>query len=120
MVADPEKKFAFILRRDNDAYDSIAAQIEGMTGKPPHIIRALVANWMEPAQVKSNHLSWGEVDHEILARSLEKEDFIQDALSWQVPTQDQIKTSIAWANSRFEGPALVRVPIAVTQSADAS
>lgn len=115
MVADPAKQFAFILRRDNDAHDSIAAQIEGMTGRPPHIIRALVANWMEKGQSRSNHLSWGEIDHAVLARDLQAHGFIDDAAAWQAPTRDQTDASIAWANSRFEGPDLVRTPIAPVQ-----
>lgn len=117
MVADPAKRFAFILRRDNDAYGSIAAQIEGMTGRPPHVIRALVANWMEKAQIKSNHLSWGEIDHHLLAQDLQAHGFIGDASRWQAPTQDQIDASIAWADSRFDGPALVRTPVAASPDA---
>lgn len=111
MVADPSKKFAFILRRDNDAHDSIAAQIEGMTGRQPYIIRALVANWMEQAQVVSNHLSWGEIDHAKLAQELEEQGFIEDASNWKAPSKEEIEASVAWANSRFEGPPLVRNPV---------
>lgn len=112
MVADAPKQFAFILRRDNDAYDAIALQIEGMTGRPPHLIRALIANWMDKGQTRSNHLSWGEIDHTLLAARLQELGFIDDASTWQMPSPDLIDSSIAWANTRSQGPGLVRYPIA--------
>lgn len=115
MVAEPSKQFVFVLRRDNNAHDAIAAQIEGMTGRPPHIINALQAQWMDPGQARSNHLSWGELDYQHLARELDRMGFISDAGAWVVPTQAQIDDSVAYANSRFEGPDLIRYPIETPQ-----
>lgn len=111
MVANPSQEYAFILRRDNNAYDSIALQIEGMTGKTPHIIDALAANWMEEAQIKSNHLSWGELDHEVLARKLQEIGFIKDAGTWEPPSKELMDSSIDYANTRSLTEGLVRKPI---------
>ena len=112
MVANPSQRYAFILRRDNNAYDSIALQIEGMTGHAPEIIDALAANWMEEAQVKSNHLSWGELDHDILAARLQETGFIKDASAWVPPSQDLMQSSIEYASNRSMTEGLVRKPIA--------
>ncbi|MBK4216219.1 glycosyltransferase family 61 protein [Paracoccus caeni] len=108
MMADPSKQFAFILRRDNNAYDSIADQILGMTGRPPHIINTLVANWMDKGQARSNHLSWGEIDHLALARRLQELGFIDDASTWEPPSPELVQSSVEYANNRSQGPGLVR------------
>ena len=100
MVADPAMKIAFILRRDNKAHESIAAQISGMTGRDPVIIDALVANWVEKGATSSNHLSWGEIDHQRLAQALHDHGFIEDGTRWQVPTDRDIAASLAWIGTK--------------------
>lgn len=110
MVAGPDTQVAFILRREDNAYDSIAAQIEGMTGRPPHIIRTLVANWADRSLPKSNHLSWGELDHARLAAELAARGFIASAADWAQPSTAQIDASLTWAASRAGGQNLVRLP----------
>lgn len=113
MVADPTKRIAFILRRDNKAYGSIAAQIEGMIGHPPDIIDALVANWMVTPQKIANHLSWGEIDHADLARQLEDLGYIENRANWSAPSDEAMKLGVeqAVATSKEE---LVRRPRAAT------
>lgn len=110
MVADSSKKFGFILRRENNAHEWIALQLEGMTGQQPIIMNALVAHWMEELQAHTNHLSWGELDQGLLARQLEENGFIDDASSWVEPTADLVKDSIDYASNRSLGPGLVRKP----------
>ena len=110
MVADPAMKIAFILRRDNKAHESIAAQIGGMIGRPPVIIDTLAANWVEKGATASNHLSWGELDHRKLARELREQGFIEDEARWQGPTEQDMAESLAWIASRHVG-SLVRAPL---------
>lgn len=110
MVADPSKKIAFILRRDNKAHESIAAQISGMTGHDPIIIDALVANWVEKGATSSNHLSWGELDHRRLARDLQEHGFIDDRTGWQGPTEQDMTESLSWTRSKH-ADHLVRAPL---------
>lgn len=111
MVADPAKKIGFILRRDNNAYESIAAQISGMIGREPVVIDALAANWMDKGATFSNHLSWGEVDHGVLAGILEQHGFIDDRSNWQGPGEDEMADCIAWVQAKH-AEELVRVPLA--------
>ncbi|UFS65358.1 glycosyltransferase family 61 protein [Paracoccus denitrificans] len=109
MVADPSKNIGFILRRDNNAHESIAAQIQGMIGRDPEIIDALAANWMDPLQDKSNHLSWGEIDHGKLALDLVEKGFIDSAEGWESPSEEEIATSVEEASKRAK-VALTRSP----------
>lgn len=110
MVADPSMKIAFILRRDNNAHDSIAAQIGGMTGRPPVIIDSLAANWVEKGATSSNHLSWGELDHRRLAGALQDHGFIRDKTLWQGPSDQDMAESLAWIQPRH-ADGLVRAPL---------
>lgn len=110
MAADASKKIAFILRRDNNAHESIAAQIKGMTGRDPVIIDALVANWVEQGDATSNHLSWGELDHAILARELQNHGFIGDKARWQGPSGPDMTESLTLARSKH-AVELVRTPL---------
>ncbi|WP_295048461.1 glycosyltransferase family 61 protein [uncultured Paracoccus sp.] len=111
MVADPSKRIAFILRRDNNAHRSIAAQINGMTGQDPIIINTLAANWIEEGSPSSNHLSWGELDHAILAQGLQDHGFIDDKTRWQAPTDQDMADSLALSRSKH-AVGLVRRPVA--------
>lgn len=110
MVADPSKRIAFILRRDNNAHRSIAAQINGMTGRDPVIIDALAANWIEDGAAASNHLSWGELDHDTLAQGLQDHGFIDDKRGWQGPTEAEMADSLAFSRSKH-AVDLVRKPL---------
>lgn len=94
MVADPAKRIGFILRRDNGAHDSIAAQIAGMTGHPPVIIDALTAHWLDPQAVQSNHLSWGELDFPRLGRELARHGFIDTTVPWRSPDAQDLSDSL--------------------------
>ncbi|WP_233253387.1 glycosyltransferase 61 family protein [Paracoccus binzhouensis] len=109
LAANPSKNIGFILRRDNSAHESIAAQIAGMTEREPQVIDALVANWMEPLQEKSNHLSWGEINHEKLSLELVKSGFIDSANAWEIPTDQEVADSVEEASKRAKVP-LVRTP----------
>lgn len=111
MVADPSKKIAFVLRRDNKAHESIAAQISGMIGRDPVIIDALAANWMEKGAASSNHLSWGELDHPELARELHRHGLIDDPARWQGPTEQDMAESLSGIAAKHGGD-LVRTAAA--------
>ena len=110
MVAEPSKKIAFILRRDNKAHESIAAQISGMIGRDPVIIDALAANWVEKGATSSNHLSWGELDHASLARDLQDHGFIDDKNRWKAPSDHDRTESLTWVRSKHADD-LVRIPL---------
>lgn len=110
MVAEPSKKIAFILRRDNKAHESIAAQISGMIGRDPVIIDALAANWVEKGATSSNHLSWGELDHASLARDLQDHGFIDDKDRWKAPSDQDRTESLTWVRSKHADD-LVRIPL---------
>lgn len=111
MVADPGKRIGFILRRDNNAHESIAAQIRGMTGRDPIVIDALVANWMEKEAAASNHLSWGELDFDILGRQLARNGFIDKNIPWHGPDRQDMSDSLARVQSKHDN-SLVRVAVA--------
>lgn len=108
MTADPSKKFAFILRRENNAHEWIALQLEGMTGRQPVVINALTAHWMDKEHRHTNHHSWGELDHEILAQQLAENGFIDSAAGWIAPTEDAVQASIDYAIDRDRGNGLER------------
>lgn len=110
MVAHPAQAIGFILRRDTNAHESIGAQIGAMAGRDPVVIDALAANWMEKTATASNHLSWGEVDHQALARALYRHGFIDDASRWREPTGAEMADCVSWVRERH-GQDLVRVPL---------
>lgn len=111
MVADPAKAIGFILRRDNKAHESIAAQVRGMTGRDPVVIDALAANWIDEGAVASNHLSWGELDFARLGRDLLEHGFIDAAVPWQMPAPGDLSDSVALAQAKHDR-RLVRVAVA--------
>lgn len=111
MVVDPAKQVGFILRRDNNAHESIAAQIRGMTGRDPAIIDALVAHWVEGEAAASNHLSWGELDFAVLGKQLANQGFIDATIPWQEPDQQDLSDSMEWIRSKHQN-GLIRVAVA--------
>lgn len=108
MVADDSKKIAFILRRENQSYRSIARQIEGMIGRSPDILRALVANWMVETQKQPNHLSWGELDHTLLAQLLEEHGYIGSRNNWSTPDARAVEDGVARAAEISRAPLVRR------------
>lgn len=109
IVADSSKKVAMILRRTNPAYQLIANQIYGMTGTYPAVIKAIAANWMDARQNEANHLSWGELDHILLASELERNGFISSADAWMPPRKEDFDKSVEKA-SLTSKCTLVRKP----------
>lgn len=110
MVADASKKIGFILRRSNGAHESIMAQISAMTGKDPVIVDAILAHWMDLRQTESNHLSWGELDHSILAQALKDHGFIDATATWLPPTDAEILQSVHVVGDRAK-TAVCRHPM---------
>lgn len=85
-VARPEQKAAIILRRNAKAFTHIAAQVGAVLGKSLVVCNALVADWMPETQTFANHLSWGEIDHALLARRLAEQGFIRESETWRTPS----------------------------------
>lgn len=94
MVANPDQKIGFILRRSNNGHKDIETQVSSWTGRPPTVINVLVANWAHNIALGSNHLSWGEIDHGALRDELAAAGFIPADAEWKIPTSDELTESI--------------------------
>lgn len=98
-VARPEQLAAIVLRRNNYAFTNILNQLDAAMGHTPTIINALCADWMPEKQKSANHLSWGELDHVLLAAELEAAGFIDDSDAWKSPSDNSFRAALAAAEA---------------------
>ncbi len=101
-VARPDQEAAIILRRSHDAYLHLVAQLESVMGKPPVIVAAVLADWMTERQKMANHVTWGEIDHAVLAQRLEQDGFIASAKDWTAPSADELHAAIEAASTKSQ------------------
>ncbi|MDK3017828.1 glycosyltransferase 61 family protein [Pseudodonghicola flavimaris] len=82
MVGRPDQPVAMILRRQSGANNLLAGNVAHFCGSTPLVINALRTEWVKSTQKKSNRLSFGEIDHGVLARVLGEKGFVRPGLSW--------------------------------------
>lgn len=82
MVGHADQPVAMILRRQSGANNLLAGNVAHFCGSEPVVIGALRTEWVKAKQKKSNRLSFGEIDHEVLGRVLGEAGFVRPGLRW--------------------------------------
>jgi len=113
MVGRADQPVAMIMRRKSGANNLLAANVAHFCGSEPVVINALRTEWVKADQKKSNRLSFGEIDHAVLARVLGKTGFVREGLDWPTLTEDErqqiLKDKGLGGNENFvESPEYVR------------
>lgn len=86
MVGRPDQKVAMILRRKAGANNLLARNVAHFCNCTPMIIDALYTEWVRGTQLKSNRLSFGELDHEVIGRGLVAGGFVGPDVKWPQAT----------------------------------
>lgn len=88
MVGKPNQSVAIILRRESTANNLLASNVSHFCGTDPLMISALRTEWVRPEKLKSNRLSFGELDHEKIGRALTHGGFVSKGMEWQNLDED--------------------------------
>lgn len=113
MVGRADQPVAMILRRQSGANNLLAQNVAQFCGSQPVVIGALRTEWVKAKQKKSNRLSFGEIDHSVLARVLGETGFVRQGLDWPALTEAERQQSLTekglGGNEDFvESPRYVR------------
>lgn len=101
LVARPEQNIAILLRRNMMAYYNIQLQLEGMTGRRPDIINALVGDWIPPGQKRASRLSWGQVDHHRMVAELARRGYVAEPEKWDYPNEKRLARAMESLHKRL-------------------
>ncbi len=94
-VATDRQKAGIILRRNSGVYQNLATQIEGFSGNPPAVLRAVRADWIPEGKSRPGRYSFGQLDFENLRNQLAAEGFIEPACAWKIPRYQRIRRAMA-------------------------
>jgi hypothetical protein len=113
MVGKPDQSVAMILRRKSSANNLLAANIEHFCGAGPLVIDALKTEWVRAGKLKSNRLSFGELDHTQIGLRLEEGGFVRNGTDWPGLTDAQRQKifadkGLAGNKAYVESPEYVR------------
>ncbi|GHG83144.1 glycosyltransferase 61 family protein [Pseudodonghicola xiamenensis] len=116
MVGRADQPVAMIMRRKSAANNLLAANVVHFCGSEPVVINALRTEWVKAEQKKSNRLSFGEIDHAVLARVLGQTGFVREGLNWPTLTEAErqqiLKDKGLGGNEDFvESPEYVRLRV---------
>ncbi|MEP4035113.1 glycosyltransferase 61 family protein [Pseudophaeobacter sp.] len=89
MVGGAEQKVAMILRRSSGANNLLAKHVESFCKCNPVVIGGLRAEWVPEKAGKSNRLSFGELNHQVIGETLSQHGFISETAAWQVLSEDE-------------------------------
>ncbi|OIQ34316.1 MAG: hypothetical protein BM559_07030 [Roseobacter sp. MedPE-SWchi] len=89
MVGRPEQEVAMILRRSSGANNLLAKHVESFCKCNPVVIDGLRAEWVPEEGAKSNRLSFGELNHQIIGETLSSLGFIKGTGDWISLSEDE-------------------------------
>ncbi len=114
MVGRQDQKLAIVLRRKSTANNLLAANVSGFCGADPLMIDALRTEWVKAAgKKKSNRLSFGELDHPLIAKKLAEGGFLEAGTEWPETTNAEREAmmadkGLAGNNAFVEAPGRVK------------
>jgi hypothetical protein len=107
--ADPTPRdVAVILRRSSGVPEGIATHIQGFTGRAPHLIDALVADWVPEGTGRANRNAFGQVDFARLQATLTAAGFVEEGEPWTAPRFREIRAEAAGRADAKRGITLTR------------
>jgi capsular polysaccharide biosynthesis protein len=107
--ADPTPKdVGVILRRSSSVPEGIGTHIAAFTGQAPHLIDALVADWVPEGTARANRNAFGQVDFARLQARLAAAGFIDDGVRWTAPRFREIRAEAERRADPKRGIVLVR------------
>lgn len=110
MVGRSDQKVAMVLRRKSSANNLLARNVEQFCQTDPLVINALRTEWVKAAgKKKSNRLSFGELDHTIIARDLSEAGFVAPGTQWPMLT-DAEREAIFAAKGLSGNDAFIESP----------
>ncbi|MEP2716732.1 glycosyltransferase 61 family protein [Pseudophaeobacter sp.] len=89
MVGRPDQEVAMILRRRSGANNLLVKHVESFSKCNPTVIGGLRAEWVPDALQRSSRLSFGELNHRVIGKTLKKLGFISDASNWKVLSDEE-------------------------------
>jgi capsular polysaccharide biosynthesis protein len=92
-VAGRRQKFGIIHRRNAPDVGHIMAHLRGM-GARPQGFNCVRHDWLHPRRSRPSDESWGELDHEQLARRLTEAGFVADTTGWQMPQAADLEAEL--------------------------
>lgn len=95
MVGRKDQQVAMILRRKAGANNLLAANIEHFCGAAPVIVDGLSTEWIRKDKGRSNRLSFGELNHHVVGRSLAAAGFVRPDVLWTALTERQRRRALA-------------------------
>ena len=78
-----------ILRRSSGANNLLAKHVESFCKCNPVVIDGLRAEWVPEEGAKSNRLSFGELNHQIIGETLSSLGFIKGTGDWISLSEDE-------------------------------
>lgn len=91
MVGRPDQDVAMILRRKAGKTNLLADNVQHFCGRAPLIVDALHTEWVRSGKGKSNRLSFGELNHRLIAQALAGGGFIRADATWPELTEAERK-----------------------------
>lgn len=89
MVGRSDQNVAMILRRQGGANNLLATNVARFCECNPLVIDALYTEWVRKDRGKSDRLSFGELDHEVISRGLVYGNFISEEANWPSASDDE-------------------------------
>ena len=113
MVGRPDQGVAMILRRKSGANNLLADNVAHFCGCAPLVVEALRTEWVRASRGKSDRLSFGELDHSVIARRLGEAGFVRRGLDWPVLSEAEregilASRRIAGNDAFIESPEFAR------------
>ncbi|MFV0514565.1 MAG: glycosyltransferase 61 family protein [Jhaorihella sp.] len=95
MVGRPDQSVAMILRRKSGANNLLANNVTHFCARAPVVVEALRTEWVRASKGKSDRLSFGELDHAVIARRLGEAGFVRKGLDWPVLSEAERQSILA-------------------------
>ena len=113
MVGRPDQPVAMVLRRQSGIDNMLAKNVAEFCQSKPLVIGALRTEWVPTRKQKSSRLSFGELEHSVIGRALQKHGFISDGSHWTALSDEErlqaLKDKGLGGNDRFvESPVFVK------------